>query len=537
MTKRRWWLGSTVAYILVGMAFPAVSFGAQQAPPVDSSAQREPSRPIVIYEAKHDVSPPLREIPPVPVSAVPPRVIPLRLPPVVPPGSGAPEAQDPVVQNTVGPLVGTTNFLNFDGTSADGFAPPDTNGSVGATQFVQTVNIEYAVYSKTNGALLLGPVNIATIWSGFGGLCETGSVSDPIVLYDKAAGRWLISQIAFNGNFSSNLMCIAVSTTSDATGSFARYGFSFGNNLPDYPKFGVWPDAYYFSANTFVNGSFFLGAQACAFNRSAMLAGASATAICFQESTSVASLLPSDLDGATAPPSGEPNFYLDLGTNSLNLFKFHVDFTTPSNSTFTGPTNLPVASFNQACNGGTCIPQAGTGQKLDSLGDRLMFRLAYRNFTSFEALVVNHSVRLGPSRKSQTGVRWYEIRSPNGTPTVFEQATYAPDSNFRWMGSIAEDKVGDIAVGYSVSSGSIHPEIHYTGRVPSDPLNTLEAESTIIDGTGSQTGGLSRWGDYSSMSLDPSDDCNFWYTTEYLVSDGSFNWHTRIASFKFPSCQ
>src|SRR3989475_3679448 len=500
-----------------------------------AAAQDQASGPTVIHETKHDVSPPLRDIVaslPASQPAASPTVIPLRLTSTgsEATSSGSPDA---VLQDSAGPLVGTTNLLNFEGTGADGLAPPDTNGSVGGAQFVQTVNVEYAVYDKSTGGLLLGPTPINAIWSGFGGLCQTNNGGDPIVLYDKAAGRWLVSQLAYTSNFSSNFQCIAISTSSDATGSYFRYAFNFGSNLPDYPKFGVWPDAYYWSTNTFPNGGAFVGAQACAFDRTNMLAGNAGTAICFQKSSSVASLLPSDLDGSTPPPSAEPNFFIELSsTSALGLFKFHVDFATPSNSTFTGPTSIPVSSFSEACGGLTCIPQAGTTQQLDSLGDRLMYRLAYRNFGDHESLVVNHSVTAG----SSVGVRWYEIRSPNATPAVFQQGTYAPDSTFRWMGSIAMDQSGDIAVGYSASSSSINPAVRYTGRVPGDPLGTLESENSIIEGAGSQTGGLNRWGDYSSMSIDPADDCTFWYTTEYLAASGSFNWHTRVGSFKFPSC-
>jgi hypothetical protein len=266
-----------------------------------------------------------------------------------------------------------------------------------------------------------------------------------------------------------------------------------------------------------------------------MLSGGPANAICMQQNRSVDSLLPADLDGTTPPPTGEPNFYLQMAAPSnLNLFKFHVDFTTPANSTFTGPTAIPVAPFSEACGGGTCIPQPGTTQQLDSLGDRLMFRLAYRNFGDHESLVVNHSVMAG----SSVGVRWYEIRSANATPTVFQQGTFSPDSQYRWMGSIAMDQSGDIAVGYSASSSSNFPAVRYTGRVPSDPAGTMESENSVIEGTGSQTNGSSssRWGDYSGMSIDPVDDCTFWYTNEYLTTNGSFNWKTRIGSFKFTSC-
>jgi hypothetical protein len=248
-----------------------------------------------------------------------------------------------------------------------------------------------------------------------------------------------------------------------------------------------------------------------------------------QQNANVASLLPSDVDGTTAPPAGEPNFFVELlDTSDLGLFKFHVDFSNPANSTFTGPTSIPVASYTEAGN----IPQPSGGTALDSLGDRLMFRLAYRNFGDHEALVVNHSIVAG----SSVGARWYEVRSPNATPTLFQQGTFAPDSTYRWMGSIAMDLAGDIALGYSVSSSSVDPGIRYTGRTAGDPLGSMETEASIIAGGGVQNGGLARWGDYSSMSVDPIDDCTFWYTQEYIASTGSFNWSTQIASFKFPNC-
>jgi hypothetical protein len=226
---------------------------------------------------------------------------------------------------------------------------------------------------------------------------------------------------------------------------------------------------------------------------------------------------------------------LGSAANTLAYWQFHVDWTTPGNSTFSGPTSLLVATFSEACSGGTCIPQSGTTQQLDSLADRMMFRLAYRNFGDHEALVTNHSVTAG----SSTGIRWYELR-PNASHSlsVFQQGTYAPDSNFRWMGAIAMDQTGNMGLGFSVSSSSVHPEIHYTGRLVTDAINTMpQGEGSIIDGLGSQTGqNLSRWGDYSNMVVDPSDDCTFWYTTEYIPSNGAFNWATRIGSFKFPNC-
>lgn len=508
--------GILAMFCVLALAFPALG--------------QSNSSPIVRPASNHDLSRPLRDLA---LTAVP---NPLgenreieneRGRPI--PGSDIQLNEDKALQTQPLPLVNTVPGLNFDGVGANGSAPPDTNGSVGATQFVQIVNVEFAIYDKTTGNVVMGPTPIDALWSGFNGACANGNGGDPVAVWDKAAQRWVVSQLASTDRS----WCMAVSTTADATGTYNRYEFDFGSNLPDYPKLGVWPDAYYWSSNTFQNGANFIGAQVCAFDRANMLTGGAANAICFQEPSTVFTVLPSDLDGNTAPPAGEPNFYLELlTTSSLGLFTFHVDFTTPSNSTFTGPTSIPVTTFSEACGGGTCIPQAGTTQQLDSLGDRLMFRNAYRNFGDHEALVVSHSVTAG----SSTGARWYEIRSPNSAPAVFQQGTFAPDSTFRWMGSIAQDSAGDIALGYSASSSSINPAVRYTGRVPTDPAGSMETEASIKEGTGSQNGGLSRWGDYSSMSIDAQDDCTFWFTSEYLSANGSFNWSTRIGSFKFANC-
>ncbi|HEY8009913.1 MAG TPA: hypothetical protein VIE67_02845 [Rudaea sp.] len=485
---------------------------------------------------QHDVSPPLGDMAAAPGARVDSghskRDKPLHL---IPRGLTA-HQKDPVVQTSTSSFVATTSGLNFAGVGngAYGFvpnsAPPDTNGAVGATQYVQWVNESFAVFDKTTGALVHGPIAGNTLWSGFGGGCETNNDGDPIVQYDKAANRWVMTQ--FSVTTTPYLQCVAVSTTSDAMGPYNRYAFS-QPNFNDYPKLGVWPDGYYVSFNMF-SGNNFAGGRACAFDRTAMLAGNPATQICFQLSSSFGGLLPSDLDGSTPPPAGSPNYYVAFGNDSasLDIWKFHADFATPSNSTFVH-SNIPAPAFAAACGGGgTCIPQSGTRQQLDSLADRLMHRLAYRNFGDHESLVVNHSVTAG----SSVGVRWYEIRNPGGSPAVFQAGTYAPDANYRWMGSIAMDKVGNIALGYSVSSSSMHPAIRYTGRAPGDALGTLQAENIIVNGAGSQTTGLTRWGDYSAMTIDPTDDCTFFYTNEYLNANGTFNWSTQIASFKFPSC-
>jgi hypothetical protein len=442
-----------------------------------------------------------------------------------------------------------TPGLSFDGLGDQtlGFvvngAPPDTDGAVGATQYVQWVNTSFAIFDKTTGNLIQGPTSGSALWTNFGGVCETGNRGDPVVTYDKLANRWVFSQFGFNTVNKSPAapftQCVAVSTTSDATGTFNRYSFMY-NSFDDYPKMGVWPDAYYETFNLF-NGNAFAGAEICAYDRTAMLAGNAATQVCFNVANQ-GGLLPADFDGTNPPPAGEPNFVMTFDVNDLLLWKFHVDFATPANSTFSAvPTTLMVSAFTPLCGGGTCIPQPGTTQQLDSLADRPMYRLAYRNFpgpnpAAHESLVLNHSV----VNNSSGGVRWYEIQDPNGTPTVVQQSTWAPDSDFRWMGSIAMDKFGNMALGYSISSSATNPSIGLTGRLATDPVSTMEPEVVILHGTGQQVGTparpLTRWGDYSAMQVDPVDDCTFWYTTEYMKTTGIFNWNTHIESFKLPGC-
>jgi hypothetical protein len=517
---------SAVRVILLSMLWSALA--------IYGCAQVRTGPATVRRDLHHDVSPPLLEMmrttPAKPYEqheAEPRRGIPL-------PQGLSPLAEDPLVRPATSgfsPQIG----LSFEGIGdgqygfTDEYAPPDTNGAVGATQYVQWVNTYFAVFDKRSGALLSGPMPGNVVWSGFGGGCQSNNDGDPIVLYDKLANRWVMRQ--FSVSTLPYLQCIAVSVTSDATGAWNRYSFQY-SDFDDYPKMGVWSDAYYETFNMF-NGDDFVGSDACAYNRAAMMNGQVATQICFLQSSLVGALLPSDVDGTTAPPAGSPNYLLTYGANSLLLYKFHVDFNNPANSTFTGPTTIPVAAFTPLCYGGAeCVPQPGTNNKLDSLADRLMYRLAYRNFGTHESLVVNQSVAV----TGGSGVRWYEIQAPNATPIVAQQGTYAPDSSYRWMGSVAMDKIGDLAVGYSFSSGAVYPGVAFAGRVPSDPAGALEAETVIMNGSGSQTGTLWRWGDYSAMTVDPVDDCTFWYTQEYLVTNGTWNWNTRIANFKFPGC-
>jgi len=509
---------------------------------VPAVAQDLPSEPEVSYDIRRDVSPPLTEM----AKNAPPmrRARGETLEPkssfVFPP---VPAGEDAAVQEAYLPGVSTHAVLSFDGMTSDdsgGVAPPDTNGAVGSKQFVEIVNFAYEVFDKTSGKILLKPTSIDTIWQGFGGLCQNINGGDPVVLWDKMAQRWLVTQLSYSQGFIKDFVCVAVSTSSDATGSYNRYAFNFHGVLTDYPKYGIWPDAYYFSGN--VNGS-----EPCALDRSAMIAGKKAALICITPNPNFNSFLPSDMDGAMPPPTGAPNHYVDIpnGTsNQLAEFDFHVDFANPKKSTFTGPNMITVPAYSFACGGlGDCIPQPTPGEMLEVLADRLMFRLAYRNFGDHESLVVNHSVVPGKHSTASAAVRWYELRATpaGGKFSHYQAGTFQDPTTSLWMGSIAMDKQGDIALGMSASSTTLKPSVWYTGRVPTDPLGKMGTPTVAAKGSAVQIGDGQRWGDYSSMSIDPVDDCTFWYSQMYYNKKhggaSSGDWSTRITAFRFTGCQ
>jgi hypothetical protein len=497
---------------------------------------------------KNDVSPPLANMPQLPVVQRPEH-------------EAAENAKiphnhvnkpDPVVQNFLAPDVMPATILNFDGIPFPGVAcncaPPDTDGEVGLTQYVQMVNEGYQVFNKATGASVLGPSDIQTIWQGFGGACETGGSGDPVVLYDQIANRWLISQFATaTGGNPITDECIAVSTTNDATGTYNRYGFHLGSNLFEYPHIGLWPDpannGYFMSDNVFnSSGTGFLGTQAFAFDRAAMLIGAVATFVTPGLTTGGAAneaFLPADLDGSTLPPAGSPCPYVEFpdggNGNTYRTWLFHPDFVTPAMSTFVQRTSPAAAGYTAICPATrACVPQPA-GTAVDAIGDRLMFRLPYRVIGGVERIMGNYTVSSG----GVAGIRWFELRNvTSGSETVVQESTYQPDTVWRWMGSLAQDQSGDMALGFSASNASTFPSVRYAGRLVGDPVNTLgQGEAVLFAGLGSQTGSGSRWGDYSDMTIDPVDDCTFWYTQEYYpAGTTSFNWRTRIGNFKFPTC-
>ncbi len=466
--------------------------------------------------------------------------------------------------------------LNFEGpgTGMSGFsiagAPPDPTIAVGPNHIVAWVNSQYAIFDKSGTKLLGGNgfVNGNTLFTGMGNLCESTNRGDPILAYDKLADRWILTQFAFGVNSSGSpispyLQCIAVSTTNNPLGTFYRYSVDFSSvGFNDYGKLGVWPDAYYTTYNIFGGSPAGnnTGVAMCASDRTAMLAGSSSVSTLCAPVTYYAggaAFLPGDLDGSALPPQNDGGLMIRLSTApALRLMKLKPDFTHSTVTISAGPGttsgsywNISLTNTKPACNGsgGTCVKQPGTTTTLDTLGDRLMYRFAYRNRGGVESLLVTHSVDPDGAGSRSSVVRWYEIRSPyssNG-PTLFQAANYDPDgTSDRWMSSAAMDKMGNILMGYSVvnAASGMKPSIALTGRLRTDLRNQMQGERIVWTGSGSQTTrssgtALTRWGDYTTMRVDPADDCTFWYINQYLPSDGVFNWGTRISSAKFNGCQ
>ena len=472
---------------------------------------------------------------------------------------------DGAVQAATGPQTSpgiSSPLLTFEGLSNQDNAnlfgiqvsPPDPNGAVSPNFFVEMVNLTFAVYSKT-GTRLLGPVSIGDLWNGFAINDCTDLSGDPVVLYDKLDDRWLLSQFTTRGPIFYN--CVAISQTNDPTGAYFRYAFSTGVNFPDYPKYGTWSNAFFLATREFAPDNSFAGIGAYGLEKNKMLDGdPSARMVKFllppgnTPYLTGDGLLPGDVDGTRRPPAKSSELFVgtmdDNGPygapfDALNVFQFSLAWSAHPTASFTLATQLPVAQFDSIfpCSPGTrnCIPQPGTTNKIDVLSyrQRPTFRLAYRNFGTFETWVTNQAVQASPG---VAGVRWYEIRRVNDQVSLFQQGTYAPNDGVnRWMGSIAMDRRGDLALGYSVSNGTdVFPGIRYTGRLQGDPLGQMTlGEAVLINGSGSQTVSA-RWGDYTDMTVDPSDDCTFWYVNEYYQVSSARGWQTRIGSFRLPGC-
>ena len=543
--------------------------------PVSANAQAtSPASPKFSNAVAFDVSPALRNLPPRSKgSGLPSNVVqeirPERGPVTADRGFSGDTAVQ-LSQPTTASAIPTT-LANFEGLSNQdnfntfGFRvnPGDPNGAVGPNHYVEMINLVFGVYSKT-GTLLLGPVDTGTLWSGFAVPDCTDPSGDPVVLYDQFMDRWLLSQFTTRGPTYYN--CVAVSTTGDPTGSYYRYAFSTGVNFPDYPKYGVWTDSYVITTREFGPTTEY-GIGVYALEKNKMINGQPARSVRFFIDGNDPSLLPlvgdgllpANIDGKQKPMTdtaiplvGTQDDGAGYGAtfDALNIWDLLVKWRSTPIATLSLNTQLPSAAFDSIfpCSPGSrdCLPQPGivdTRQYLDILSyrQRPTWRLAYRNFKAYEALVTNQSVEASPG---VAGVRWYEIRRTAGSYSLFQQGTFAPgDGVHRWMGSIAEDKNGDMAVGYSVVNGvDVFPGIRYTGRLAGDPAGQMTlGEGVVIDGSGVQTTLNSRWGDYTSMNIDPVDDCTFWYVNEYYTAAGQASspagWQTRIGSFKLPGCQ
>lgn len=420
--------------------------------------------------------------------------------------------------------------VNVEGISNSGVHPPDVVGTVGPSHYVQMVNATTVRVLDKAGATL-GSFTLGNLWP-VGQTCRNNN-GDPIPAYDQFADRWLLSQFR---SASPNRMCVAISQTRDPLGAYFIYTFDVPQ-FPDYFKFGVWPDAYYMSSNESAYAAY-------AFDRVRMLAGQPAT---FQRFTGQSNLLlPADIDGPTLPPAGTPGLFYTYKDNSfhggggvdrIELFSFNVDWATPANSSFTLIHSLPVAQFTYTVCGAfnfNCVRQLGTTQRLDTISEWPMFRFAYRNFGAHQSAVGSYTIG-GGSGEEGGAIRWFELRNSGSGWSLFQEGTFDPgDGHDRWNSSIAMDQDGNMALGYSVGSSTIRPRIAYTTRLASDPPGSMAAEELLFQGTGVHTSN-NRWGDYSAMTVDPLDDCTFWYTNEYM-SGGSTAFRTRIGAFKIPSC-
>jgi hypothetical protein len=567
----------TAAVILISAAAAMLFVAASPPASAQPTARTQPVTPKFSPAVAFDVSPAVRNLPRAarPLTFPPDTILEVRQErgpegPEAHPvkgysGDAALQALSPAV-TIPSPLANFEGLSNQDNFNIFGFRvnPPDPNGEVGPNNYVEIINLVFAVYDK-NGNKLVGPVDTGSLWAGFAIPDCTDPSGDPVVLYDQLEDRWLLSQFTTRGPIYYN--CVAVSQTGDPTGAYYRYAFSTGVNFPDYPKYGLWRNSYIITTREF-GPTVEYGIGVYALERDKMLEGnPNARVVSFFLDGNAPGmlplvgdgLLPPDIDGRARPANGAPAPL--VGTqddgggygatfDALNIWELSVKWQANPTASIVLKTQLPVTSFDSIfpCSPGSrdCLPQPGitnTAQYLDILSyrQRPTFRLGYRNFGTYESLVTNQSVEAVPG---VAGARWYEIRRTGGTYSVYQQGTYAPgDGVHRWMGSIAQDKKGNMALGYSVvNATNVYPGIRYTGRLNGDPLGQMTlGEGTIINGAGVQTTLNSRWGDYTDMTVDPTDDCTFWYVNEYYTLAGQQSslagWQTRIASFKLPGCQ
>jgi hypothetical protein len=470
-------------------------------------------------------------------------------------------------------------ITTFEGMDASKVAAPefdiDPNGAVGTKQFMEWVNPYFQAWDKQSWAPVWSAPQAGSSPFTANGNANCSQISgDGVVIFDRLASRWVIA--AHNSGSTNYYYCVAISNTDDLTSStLAWFTYAIPLNkilgfntqgvtyFPDWPKIATWADAYYVAMDLEDPSNKFqeVGVLVCALDRTNMLIGGTPnTPQCFNAPSTISgamvlahSFQPADVEGTTAPPAGAPEYFASIAnpvndgvtttSTSFNLYQFHVNWTTPSLSTFTQST-VSAATYTPGCYLATapvntiCVPEASTsstGKYIDSVGDRFMFRFAYRNFGNYQSYLVSHTVQVGTGNGSQTGIRWYELRG-SGTPALFQSGTINPDQSlYRFMPSIAQDQSGNAAVGYSVSSSSTHPGISASWWSLAN--QTHPTEVSLYSGNGDEEN-QSNWGDYTSMTVDPVDNCTFWYVNEYFAANQTTtpNWNTRISNFNLPTC-
>ncbi|MEZ5196466.1 MAG: hypothetical protein R2764_08725 [Bacteroidales bacterium] len=445
-----------------------------------------------------------------------------------------PHGPDAVWQKKMGELkTGKGPILSFNGQNSSSI-PPDCNGDVGMNYYFQGVNATYSIYDKS-GSTVVPPTAYNSLFAGVPG--ANNNDGDPIILYDDQADRWMAAE--FSGAWSNpDYMLIAVSTSGDPTDTWYRWSFLM-NGFPDYMKFGIWQDGYYMATNTYSGNDVYV------FEREEMLAGnANPQMVGFNNPWRPSTIdgfhciQPLDNDGSYAP-SGSPGMFITInddaiggGNDELWIYELDVNWQNPPSSTFNRIQQLQVSAFDSNFgNSWNNIVQPATGQKLDAIPGILMYRAQYKNFGTSQHIVCCHTVDVDAT--NHAGIRWYELTLEGSQWDVRQQGTYAPDEHSRWMGSIAMNDNHEIAIGYSISSSTEYPGIRYTGQSASANAQAnglLDiAENIVWTGTYSQTN-AERWGDYSLLTVDPSDNQTFWFTTQYMIGNGK---KTRICAFDF----
>ena len=542
------------------------------------------TQPEVSMAVRHDESRPLRDI----LAELPPSLdegsvsSPYVVPNIFPKQSGAWQSEfirelaQRDIQDAPNGIPAPVPSLSVIGLISGSFAqpgnagtsiPPDTNGDVSPIHYIQWLNTRWAIFDRVTGARLTASAPGNSFWAGFGGVCQTSNSGDPIALWDDRARRWVMSQFTTGATSS---QCFAISTTEDPLGTYYRYAYAWGSNIfGDYPHIGIWTEASgKQNAYTMVTHEFtatgtqsFLGAAFTAFDREKMLTGQPAAMVRFGGQDAYGAL-PLHMEGQFAAPAGACPAYVhfDAPAGDYLFWDICLDWTTPANTVFTPVQRVAadtpfIPNFNS-------VPQLGTTTQLDTFGSNVMYRASARAFPPGAphamSMVLNHEVQ---GSVEQAAIRWvnFDLRKPTDSfavifragfdaplapvslvKSIAEEGVYAPSSDWRWMGAANIDSSGNIGLGYSVSSSTLNPKLRTTGRIPTDPVGTMRDEQDCTPATtGSQTGlfsGRSRWGDYASMSVDPTDECTFMFTSEYHAVTSSGSWSTRICSFKFPEC-